>query len=79
MTDIVERLRARDRNFGRRADEQPALNNPDGPEAADLIEKLRADVAVTDENARSLWSKTGMGTPVEIRAILTALNEGIES
>ena len=41
MTDIVERLRAREYRNGGESDDTPELINPDGPEAADLISEYR--------------------------------------
>ena len=37
IEQLVERLGARDRDFGRRRDEMPALNNPDGLAAITTI------------------------------------------
>ena len=42
-SDIVERLRAE--SFGADGKSYPHYINPDGPEAADEIERLRAEVA----------------------------------
>lgn len=57
MTDaerLIERLLARDRDFGRRSDEMPALNNPDGPEAATLIQQQADRIAALEGALRPL-------------------------
>lgn len=45
MDDIVDRLNARDPFINDAVSLQPRLRNPDGPEAAAEITRLRAEVA----------------------------------
>lgn len=57
MTDaerLIERLLARDRDFGRRSDEMPALNNPDGPEATALIQQQADRIAALEGALRGV-------------------------
>ncbi len=88
MADIVERLRATHVCRELRAITVHQLNNPDGPEAADLIEKHRAAIEgqIThvenrikdgDEMGARVWRVALEDVANNLRAILAAIGESV--
>ena len=69
MTDIVERLRAREYRNGGESDDTPELINPDGPEAADLISEYRGALEKCREHNEFL-AKLAAGEDFDFAGLL---------